>query len=55
MDKLLWLYCVKLDCNEDVDSGHIKMLDWDSSGLVESTVSKFLLQIEENHVNSLSR
>ena len=38
-----------------MDSGQIKMLDWDSSGLVESTVSKFLLQTEENHVNPLSR
>jgi len=52
--KLLWLYCIKLDWNEDVDIGQIKMLDWDSSGLAESTVSKFLLQTEENYMNSLS-
>jgi len=31
------------------------MFDWVSSGLVESTVSEFLWQTEENHVNSLSR
>jgi hypothetical protein len=45
LDKLPWLYCVKLDWNEDVD--------WDSSSLVEGAVLKVLWRTEGNHMKSV--